>query len=149
AKARFRAGVLLSAASFWEEARASFDEALSLFEETGDSIGAALSKTELGMIALEQGDFDAALALATAALDEAHCLDDAATLWYTACLAGNAHQAHGDLLAGRDLHLKAIAHARQTGCEFPVVLARGGLGWNELLCEEYERARETFREQLA
>jgi len=149
AKAHYRAGGLFSSASLLDDARTSFDSALALFERAGDRIGAVLSRTDLGAIALNQGDFDAALGLATAALDEARVLDDETALWYATCLAGNVHQELGDVRAGTALHLEAVSHAKKTGHPFPVFVASGGLGWNQLICEDFAGARETLREYLA
>jgi tetratricopeptide (TPR) repeat protein len=148
AKARYRAGSLLWNTTLPEDARTSFKSALALFETAGDRLGVSLTTTDLGMIAHQQGDFDSALSLATAALDEARDLDDAQGLWYATCLAGNVHQERGDLHTGKDFHLEAIRHAQDTGYSFPVHVARGGLGWNQLMCADFAGARETFCEYL-
>jgi predicted ATPase/class 3 adenylate cyclase len=149
AKAHYRAGSLLLSASLLDDARVSFKDALALFATAGDRIGVVLSTTNLGSIALDQGDLDAALGLATAALDEARVLDEPTALWYATCLAGNLNQERGNVRSGTALHLEAVRQAQETGHPFPVTVARGGLGWNELVCEDFAGARATFREYLA
>jgi predicted ATPase/class 3 adenylate cyclase len=149
AKARYRAGSLFWFGSGLDDARASFGDALALFDTAGDRIGVVLSTTDLGMIALNRGDADSALSLSTAALDEARKLDDPTALWYASCLAGNVHQERGDLHAGTTLHLEAVRHAQDTGHPFPATVAKGGLGWNQLICEDFTGARETFWDYLA
>jgi len=104
--------------------------------------------TELGLIALSQGEDDVAHTLAAAALDGARAAGDAETRWYAACLAANVASRRDDHRLAAELHLEAIHYAHQTG-PFPLVAARGGLGWAEILSHDYARARETLQAKLA
>jgi predicted ATPase/class 3 adenylate cyclase len=149
AKALFRAGQLSAApATGATSARGSFEESLALFEAIGDRDGVALTRTELGQIALSQGEDAFADNLAAAALDVARAAGDAEARWYTACLAANVASRRGEHRLATELHLEAIHYAHQTG-PFPLVAARGGLGWAEVLSQDYARARETLQEKLA
>jgi predicted ATPase/class 3 adenylate cyclase len=146
AKARYRAGHLLVHVSL-DDALSSFDEALALYETAGDRTGAVLSGAYRGEIALAQGKLNDAEALAAAALEEAGKLGDAPALWLTSCFAAQVREQLDNPAAGRGLHLDAIRFARMIG-PLPIIRALHGLGWNELLAEEYTRARDTNRELL-
>ena len=67
---------------------------------------------------------------------------------FTTCLYAQLLEHGGDYASGRQAHLEATRLAREAGYPAPIHRAASALGWNALLTEDYDAAREALAEIL-
>jgi CHAT domain-containing protein/Flp pilus assembly protein TadD len=143
-------GVLLNHTSRLPEARATLQEALKAWQDSGDKAGESRCLDELGLVTTTVGEPREALALLERALSlrrELGPLPDAegSILNSMAIASANA----GDFTGARDRYTQALEFAREDGdaSAQATVLKNRALIYDDL--GEYERALHDFREAQA
>jgi predicted ATPase len=148
AKALATAGEFAGLAGDVELARGYLEESISIYRSLGDEGALPAAYTQLGHIAVYEGEFDLARSLYERSLEH-----ESSEAWHTPAVAfnniGYALLMKRDLVEAREALETGLPHAERTGSRLTEVTLLQNLAWVALLEDDYDRCRRLTREGLA
>lgn len=128
ARTKTRAKLLLLAGSLGQaaepdSARAALKEALEIYRELGDKVGAAAASTHLAVAYRDDSDYEAARALFTEAIRLWEEAGDPVAVAHTMSNLADAAREQGDYETARELHEECLSIFRRLG-------DRAGMAWS-------------------
>jgi tetratricopeptide (TPR) repeat protein/transcriptional regulator with XRE-family HTH domain len=142
-------GDFLRAQGHWDQAAALHRTALAAARQAGDGPGQALALRQLGILAWQRGDFPAATASLTQAVDLYQQAGDRPGQAYALDHLGVAQQMAGDYAAALTSREQALALARDSGDALAEAMALGHLGWIQFETGNYTDAAANNTRALA
>jgi predicted ATPase len=132
-----------------QRARAYLDEALVLCRETEYLVGMAYSLSDLGHLALRQGDYPTAHLWLEETLAIHRQLGKGESIVYSLIHLGELASREGDYIQARIYYEESLSLAKQTGVTLPLAdWVPVKLGYSALWQGDAARARRLFEESL-
>ena len=149
AKALNGAGNLAWNQGDYSEARAQYEESLSIFRELRDKWGIAMSLGNLGIVAYWQGDYSAARALLEESLSIRRELEDKWGIAHSLNNLGIIAEQQGSKSEARALLEESLSISRELGNKQGIAEALGNLGQVVYEQGDYSSARALLEESLS
>jgi predicted ATPase len=132
----------------WEAATPLLEEALELFRETGSGRDVVFALSDLGFVALVQGDLARAAGLCDEALEVARGLDDSRAISAALINLGEVCSLRGDHGRALEHHEEALALRRALRDPLLIANAAYNLGVTAFRAGDPARARQAVEESL-
>ncbi len=149
ARALYGDGLLAFRAGDMDRARARNEEALRVARASGDLRGECDGLTGLARVALRDGRYENAVALAREARERARSARDAAAESAPLHLEAAGVRMLQDYAAARKLYTESLELGRREGIAGRVAMEQHNLGWVELHLGDVDAAEQRFRERDA
>jgi class 3 adenylate cyclase/tetratricopeptide (TPR) repeat protein len=141
-------GGFLRARGYWDQAADLYQTALNAARECGDQAGAAGALDELGLLQQLTGDYVAATASLSQAVDLFRELGDRPGQAYALNHIGLVEQDAGAYPAAAARHRRALALARDAGDQLAEAVSLIDLGMVQQLTGDYPAATASYEEAL-